>query len=169
MFIPKSNPNVQIARLIADEQNRMGRPLPINTMLVINALKDAPRATVEEISLAVNLTETITKVILEKSVEGGLVEAFGNGKGRGYILSRTVYSDDSQRVGYVLQKDIDKTRHLELIKSLAKENDYISKSDVVQLLHVSESRAYYLIKKLVNANILKVVQKGHYAKYRLIR
>lgn len=168
LFIPKSNPDIQIARMISNEQNRIGRPLPINTLLVLNALKDAPRATVEELALVVNLTETIVKVILEKSVENGLVEAFGNGKGRGYILSRSVYSDDSQRMGYVLQKDIDKTRHLELIQSLARENDFISKSDVVQLLHVSDSRAYYLIKKLVDANVLKVVQKGHYAKYQIV-
>ncbi len=169
LFIPKSSPDIQIARMISNEQNRLGRALPINTLLVLNILKDAPRATVEQISMTINLPESIVKVILEKSVENGLVEAFGNGKGRGYILSRSVYSDNTQRVGYVLQKDIDKKRHLELIESLAKENEYISKSDVVQLLHVSESRAYYLIKKLMDANVLEVVQKGHYAKYRLVR
>ena len=168
LFIPKSNPDIQIARMISNEQNRTGRPLPINTLLVLNALKDAPRATVEELAIVVNLTENIVKIILEKSVENGLVEAFGNGKGRGYILSRSVYSDDSQRMGYVLQKDIDKTRHLELIQSLARENEFISKSDVVQLLHVSEDRAYYLIKKLVETNVLKIVQKGHYAKYQIV-
>ncbi len=168
LFIPKSNPDIQIARMISNEQNRTGRPLPINTLLVLNALKDVPRATVEELAMVVNLTETIVKIILEKSVENGLVEAFGNGKGRGYILSRSVYSDDSQRMGYVLQKDIDKTRHLELIQSLARENEFISKSDVVQLLHVSEDRAYYLIKKLVGTNVLKIVQKGHYAKYQIV-
>jgi len=168
LFIPKSNPDIQIARMISNEQNRTGRPIPINTLLVLNALKDAPRATVEELAIVVNLTETIVKIILEKSVENGLVEAFGNGKGRGYILSRSVYSDDSQRMGYVLQKDIDKTRHLELIQSLARENEFISKSDVVQLLHVSEDRAYYLIKKLVETNVLKIVQKGHYAKYQIV-
>ncbi len=169
LFIPKSNPDVQIAQMISNEQNRIGRPLPINTLLVLNSLKDAPRATVDQISIAINLPETIVKVILEKSVESGLVEAFGNGKGRGYILSRSIYSDNVQRVGYVLQKDIDKKRHLELIESLAKESDYISKADVIQLLHVSESRAYYLIKKLVKSNVLEVVQKGHYAKYRFIK
>lgn len=168
LFIPKSNPDVQIARMISNEQNRTGRPLPINTLLVLNALKDAPRATVEELAIVVKLTESIVKIILEKSVENGLVEAFGNGKGRRYILSRSVYSDDSQRMGYVLQKDIDKTRHLELIQSLARENEFISKSDVVQLLHVSEDRAYYLIKKLVDTNILRIVQKGHYAKYQIV-
>ena len=169
LFIPKSKPDVQIARMISNEQNRIGRSLPINTLLVLNVLKDAPRATVEQIATMVNLQETVVKVILEKAVENGLVEAFGNGKGRGFILSRSVYSDTTQRVGYVLQKDIDKKRHLELIESLAKENEYISKSDVVQLLHVSENRAYYLIKKLIDANILEAVQKGHYAKYRIVQ
>ena len=169
LFIPKSNPDIQIARMISNEQNRLGRPLPINTLLVLNALKDSPRATAEQLSTIVNLTETIIKIILEKSVENGLVEAFGNGKSRGYILARSIYSDGAQRMGYVLQKDIDKKRHLELIKSLAGESEYISKSDVVELLHVSENRAYYLIKKLVDSNVLEAVQKGHYAKYRFIQ
>jgi ATP-dependent DNA helicase RecG len=168
LFIPKSKPDVQIARMISNEQNRLGRALPINTLLVLNVLKDAPRATVEQIAILVNLQETVVKVILEKAVENGLVEAFGNGKGRGFILSRAVYSDTTKRVGYVLQKDIDKKRHLELIESLARENDYISKSDVVELLHVSENRAYYLIRKLIDANVLEVVQKGHYAKYKIV-
>ncbi len=169
LFIPKSNPDIQIARMISNEQNRLGRPLPINTLLVLNALKDSPRATVTQLSATINLPETITKTVLEKSVESGLVEAFGNGKSRGYILARSVYSDGAQRVGYVLQKDIDRRRHLELIISLAKESEYISKADVVELLHVSDNRAYYLIKKLVDKKVLEAVQKGHYAKYRYIQ
>lgn len=168
LFIPRSKPNIQIARLISNEQNRLGRPLPTNTLIVLNMLKDAPRATAEQISNATNLSETIVKVILEKSVEIGFIEAFGNGKNRSYILSPSVYEDHDQRIGYVLQKDIDKKRHLELIKSLAEENEFISKSDVVNLLHVSDSRAYYLIKKLVEEKVLEPIQKGHYAKYRLL-
>ncbi len=166
LFIPKSNPDIQITQMISNEQNRLGRPLTINTLLVLNSLKGAPRATVDEISLNVNLTETVVKNILEKSVENGLVEAFGNGKRRSYLLSRSVYRDNSKRVGYVLQKDIDKARHLELIKALAQDSEYISRSDVIELLHVSKDRAYYLIKKLVDQKFLEVVQKGHYAKYR---
>ena len=169
LFIPKSNPDIQIARMISNEQNRLGRPLPINTLLVLNALKDSPRTTAEQLSSIINLPGTLIKIILEKSVENGLVEAFGNGKSRGYILARSVYSDSAQRVGYVLQKDIDKKRHLELIKSLARESEYISKADVVELLHVSDNRAYYLIKKLVDANVLEAVQKGHYEKYRIVQ
>ena len=33
LFIPRSKPDVQLARIIAKEQNKLGRPLPINTPL----------------------------------------------------------------------------------------------------------------------------------------
>ena len=46
LFIPRSKPDVQLARMIADEQNRLGRPLPINTLFALNILKDIPRSLV---------------------------------------------------------------------------------------------------------------------------
>ena len=67
------------------------------------------------------------------------------------------------------RKDIDKKRHLELIVSLARENKFISKADVVKLLHVDDNRAAYLIRKLVAQKVLEPVQKGRYANYRLVK
>ena len=148
--------------------HRFSHPLPINTLLVLNALKDAPRSSLEQISKRTNLPETVVKVIVEKSVEAGLVEAYGNGINRCFLLSHALYHNKSQRVGYVLQKDIDKARYLELIKSLALENKYISKSDVVNLLHISDNQALYYIQKLIKNGELRAVQKGRYAKYEAI-
>ena len=73
-----------------------------------------------------------------------------------------------EKIGYVQQSDIDETRYLELIISLATKNEYISRGDVVRLLHVSENKAYQLLRKLVKSGMLTLVNKGHYAKYRLI-
>ena len=169
LFIPKTAPDVQLASMISNEQIRLGRPLPINTLLVINMLKDAPRSSIDQVATAANLPESIVKVILEKAVEAGLVEAYGNGKNRCFILSHELYKGKEQSFGYVLQKDIDKKRYLELIKSIAYENQFISKADVVNLLHISGNQALYLIKKLIKSNELRVVQKGRYAKYAAIR
>ena len=168
LLIPRSAPDVQLASIVSNEQARLGRPLPINALLVLNALKDAPRSTLEQISKITNLPETAVKIVAEKSVEAGLVEAYGNGVNRCFLLSHALYHDKSQRAGYVLQKDIDKARYLELIKSLALENEFISKADVVNLLHVSESQALYYIKKLIEKGELRAVQKGRYAKYEAI-
>ena len=167
LFIPRSAPNVQIAEIVSNEQKRLGRPLPINTLLVLNYLKDAPRSDNHQISEALNLSETVVKTVLEKAIESGLVEASGSGRGRNYILSKRVYQEanGNNNIGYVRQMDIDETRYLELIQNLAKNNEYISRSDVVQLLHINESKAYNLLKKLVSDGVLLPINKGRYAKY----
>ena len=84
------------------------------------------------------------------------------------MLSPKVYSTKAAKIGYVRQIDIDETRYPELIINLAKNTDYLSRADVVQLLHVSPSKAYTLLKKLVEQGVLEPVNKGHYAKYKYI-
>lgn len=166
LFIPRCKPDLQLARLIANEQSRLGRPLPINTLLVLNALKDMPRSDVKQLSSALRLSETMVKTILDKAIDHGLVEAFGGGRGRNYAIAHQLYYD-KKNTGYVLQKDIDQTRYLELITTMAQSNEFISRADVVNLLHVTEAQAYTLLKKLVNQEVLQPVNKGRYAKYRL--
>lgn len=171
LFIPRSAPDIQIAEMVSNEQNRLGRPLPINTLLILNYLKDAPRSDIHQISEALNIQETIAKTVLEKSIETGLVEAYGSGRGRSYILSKRVYKEKGgfSNIGYVRQVDIDETRYLELIKNLAQNNEFISRADVVQLLHVNENKAYWLLHKLVKDNAIVPVNRGRYAKYQLKR
>ena len=166
LFIPRCKPDLQLARLIANEQSRLGRPLPINTLLVLNALKDMPRSDVKQLSSALRLSETMVKTILDKAIDHGLVEAFGGGRGRNYAIAHQLYYD-KKNTGYVLQKDIDQTRYLELITTMAQSNEFVSRADVVNLLHVTDAQAYTLLKKLVNQEVLLPVNKGRYAKYRL--
>lgn len=167
LFIPRSNPDIQLAQLIADEQNRLGRPLPINTLLVLNVLKDIPRSDVKQVSEATNLSEVIVKTVLDKAVERGLVEAYGAGRGRNYMLSHKLYQDKQKTIGYVRQRDIDEARYPEMIISMAKSHEFIARADVMKLLHVNSSKAYTLLRDLVNRGLLEPVNKGRYAKYRL--
>ncbi|MBO5128455.1 MAG: AAA family ATPase, partial [Clostridia bacterium] len=167
LFIPRSAPDVQIAQMISNEQIRLGRPLPINTLLILNHLKDAPRSDARQITEALNLPEAVVKTVLEKSIENGLVEAYGSGRSRNYLLAQNVYGDKREKIGYVRQADIDETRHTELILNLAKKNEFISRADVIELLHINENRAYYLLRKLVKNEMLILVNGGRGAKYQL--
>jgi ATP-dependent DNA helicase RecG len=133
---------------------------------VLNALRDMPKSTIRQLSDAINLSETIIKGILDVSIESGIVECFGNGNNRTYILSPKIYKTNSAKIGYVRQVDIDETRYPELILNLAKNTEFLSRADIVQLLHVSPSKAYILLKKLVDQNALIAVNKGHYSKYK---
>lgn len=167
LFIPRSKPDVQLARIISDEQNRLGRPLPINTLLVLNTLKEIPRSDAKQIAQAANLSEVIVKTVLDKAVENGLVEPYGAGRGRNYMLSHKLYQDKSKTIGYVRQKDIDEARYPEMIVNMARKTEFIARADVVNLLHVNEDKAYNLLKGLTRQGVLSMVNKGRYAKYKL--
>ena len=169
LFIPRSKPDVQIAKIIADEQNRLGRPLPLNTLLVLNALRDMPRSDAKQLAAALRLPEAMVRIVLDKTIEQGLVEAYGAGRGRNYMLSHAIYKDRSKMAGYVRQRDIDESRFEELILNLARANEFISRADVVNLLPVKPPKAYNLLRTLVNRGELEPINKGHYAKYRLIK
>ena len=102
-------------------------------------------------------------------IEGGLIEAWGQGGSRTYTLSKSVYVRVGEGIGYVRQADIDKVRHEELILKLAKQNDgVITKRDVEQLLHVGDEQAYRRILKLVQEGKLEKVGAGRATRYLLV-
>ena len=166
LFIPRSNPDIQLASLVSNEQNRLGRPLSLNTLLVLNTLKELPRSTGKQIAAAANLSDAAVKSVLDTCIECGIVDVFGSGRSRTYILSPKVYNTKAKKIGYVHQTDIEEMRYRELIINLAKKNDYISRADVVQLLHVDDGKAYRLLKSLADKKVLEPINKGRYAKYR---
>jgi ATP-dependent DNA helicase RecG len=168
LFLSKSKPDEQLAKLFSDEQRRIGRPLSLSSLLVLNVLKDMPKSNVSQLAERINIQETAIKTILDSSIDHGLVEAYGNGRGRTYILSPKVYKTKEARIGYVRQVDIDESRYSELIINLARTNEYIARADVVNLLHVDDDKAYKLLRKLVDQAMLEPVNKGRYAKYRVI-
>ena len=167
LFIPKSNVDTELAAMIANEQNRIGRALPINTLIVLNTLRDMPKSNIKEIADTAHLLESAVKVTLDRSISAGLVEGFGTGRGKTYMLSHNVFKNKSDTIGYVRQRDIDEVRYKELILNLAERSDFISNSDIRSLLHVESNKAYLLLKELSTEGKLIPVNKGRYSKYRL--
>ena len=167
LMIPKCAPDLQLTKIVVNEQSKNGRPLSINSLLVINALRDTPKSNVYGLSTILNISETIIRTVLDGAIDSGIVEAYGSGRGRTYILSRNIYNLRGDAPGYVRQKDIDELRYPELILSLASSQDYISRTDVMNLLHINGPSAYRELKKLSDNGKLEPIYKGRYAKYRL--
>ena len=84
------------------------------------------------------------------------------------MLTKKAYSTKAAKIGYVRQTDIDEERYNELIMKMAKTNEYIARADVVNLLHVSTSKAYQLLRKLSDEGRLEIINNGHYAKYKIV-
>lgn len=167
MSIPKSVPDVQLYEMIINEQKRSGHPLSLNTLLILNTLKDHPKITVNEISHKTGISEMYIKNIIENMISSGIVDHSGSEKNRNYFLSHKVYNIYEERTGYGTFNKIDESEYPDLIMRHAGENEFITRADVVSLLRVNENKAYKLLRKLADQNRLIPVNKGKYAKYRL--
>lgn len=165
LFIPKGLPDRAFIKMLSEEQKKMGRHLPIHSLLILNALKHLRRATVREIAAEVNLVETKVKGIVESLMESGLLEASGTGRGRYYMLGSKVYKESDETIGYIRQTGIDKLKYKELIMKLAKAQGQVTRANVVELLQVNTSQAYRLLAELTNEKELKLIGSGRYSKY----
>ncbi len=165
-FIPRGLPDKAFVRMISEEQQRLGHPLPIYALLVLNTLKQMHQAALREIAEALKRDESRIKAVVEALVESGLVEAIGNGRGRNYMLSPKAYGRENT-AAYIQQKGIDELRYEELVLELARKQKSIKRADVIALLHVSPAKAFRILQRLVKNQKLTLQGKGAGAYYTL--
>lgn len=169
LYIQRAKPDLSFAKMVADEQNRLGRTLSIYPLMILSALKNERRATVERLVEVTNLTEARIRTSIENLVECGLIEAMGNGKTRTYILSAKVYRESDEAAEYVRQTGIDRIRYPELVIKLAKQqNGIVTKADVGNLLKLTDTQAYMVLKQMVADGVMELACGGRYARYRVL-
>lgn len=167
LFIQRAAPDEAFTKMIYQEKNRLGRSLPINSLLILSILKEERRADIHRIAELTHINEKKSKVALEQLCEAGLVEARGTGRGRTYMLSSKVYLKTSSLIEYERQRDIDSLRQAPLLLQLAERQGFVTRKDAVELLHLAEPQAYRVLKKLVEENKLVLDGKGRGARYLL--
>ena len=169
LFIQRAKADLAFAKMIADEQERQGKPLSIYTLMILSVLKYERRSTVYRIVELTNLSENKVRSAIESMLELGLIEAAGKGKERTYILGKKIYRENKKTIQYIRQTDIDSIRNQELVMKLAETQDgIITKQDVIELLKVSPSQAYAVIKELQKMGKLELLCGGKYAKYKKV-
>lgn len=169
LFIQRAEPDLAFTKMISNEENRLGRSLSINSLLILSALQSQRRLTIAEIAEVTNIGEIRAKAVVEKLVEAGLVDASGNNKARFYILSSKVYKEQDNIVGYVRQTGIDAVKYEAWIMELIqKQGGKITRDNVVELLNVTPPQAYRLLKKMSDKGRIKLVGSGRSAYYELV-
>ncbi|MGN0812489.1 MAG: ATP-binding protein [Candidatus Coproplasma sp.] len=165
LFIPKGPVDREFIRLVSEEQARLGRPLPIYSLLILNVLKQRGKLSLCDIAEELNIAEKRVKLSVEPLVNSGIVESIGSGRGRYYMLGAKYYNAAQKSSVYVRQKGIELIRYEELVMQLAKTKGTVCRSDVEELLHIGNAQAYRVLKKLATDGKLKLVGSGAGAKY----
>lgn len=167
LFLPRIRPDKDVISLVTNYRSEFGHTLSIPALLIINALREMPRARVHEVAELTHLTQAVTRTALGQLIQQGLVEVRESASGRSYRLTASIPG----RLPTAEEDDrpLAQDPPAEIILDLVREKEFVTNAEVTEILGISSSRAYRLLKRLLDAELLERINKGRYAKYRLRR
>lgn len=139
-------------------ENQSKGQLPIDSLIVLAALREQKRLNVEELAVHIQRDTTQTRAVLEKLVESGLIQPHSQGRGRAYTLSPEIYRAQGEEVAYTRQAGFNRMQHEQLVLGHVSHHLKIQRKEVMELCYLSPDQAYRLLKRLVDEKKLK--QKG---------
>jgi ATP-dependent DNA helicase RecG len=150
--------DLDFLELVLREEERTGRPMPLDSLIVLSLLRQERRLTTGDLASSTQKSEQETRAVLERLAESGLVEAHGAGRGRTYTLSVKVYRKAGQKSGYVRQVGFDPIQQEQMVLQYIDTHGSIKRAEVTDLCRISNDQAYRLLKRLKNREL--VIQKG---------
>lgn len=147
VVLPGGESSLKFAALIF-EQDRNGKSLTLDELLILNALYSERRITTHEAGLLTQKGTNAAKSTLERLVERGLVQGVGEKGGRHYMLSSQVYKQLNESSEYVRAKGVDRIQQEQMVISWFKVHPRITRADVMDLCSLSKSQATRLLQSM---------------------
>ena len=146
-------------QLVVEQENRQaGTALPIDSLIVLAALREQKRLSIESLAAHIHRDGTQTRRTLERLIEAGLIQAHGQTRNRSYTLSVNLYRAQGQQVAYTRQAGFSRLQHEQLVLAHAKHHGRIQRNEVMELCYLSEDQATRLLTRLKNEG--KLIQHG---------
>jgi len=147
--------DLAFVRMVLQEEARQNSALPVETLMILTALREARRLSVADLAKPLQCSSAQTTKLLEPLVESGLVQAHGNGRGRQYTLSPQVYRSLGQSKEYTRQVGFDQLQQVELIKNYVRQEGRIKREDVASLCRLTLRQATYRLGQMEKAGQLQ--------------
>jgi ATP-dependent DNA helicase RecG len=136
-------------KLLIEEEKRRGKDaLPIDSLIVLAALRDQRRLGTDALARHMQRDVSQARRILQHLVEAGLVHAYGSTRSRTYTLSADVYQAKGEQVAYTRQAGFSKLQHEQMVMNYTEQHGEIRRRDVIELCHLSASQAANLLKRM---------------------
>ena len=141
-------------RMVLQEGAREQEPLPVETLLVLTALRHARRATAADLAVALQRSEAQAAGICERLTERGLLQARSNGRQRDFMLHPQVYRALGQHAEYVRQAGYEPFQQTEMIRAFVVSKGSIRREQVADLCRLAPREAGRLLGRLVRSGVL---------------
>lgn len=147
--------DLAFVRMVLKEEARQNGALPVETLLVLTALREARRMSAADLGGHLQCTAAHASKLIEPLVESGLIQAHGTGRGRQYTLSPQVYRELGQSMEYTRQAGFDNLQQVELIKNYVRQEGRIKREDVATLCRISLRQASYRLTQMEKSGQLQ--------------
>lgn len=147
--------DLAFVRMVLHEEARQNGPLPVETLLVLMALREARRMSAADLASHLQCAPAQAIKLIEPLTESGLIQAHGSGRGRQYTLSPQVYKQLGQGAEYARQAGFDGLQQVELIRNLVRQQTRIKREDVIALCRLSPRQASHKLEQMVAAGVLE--------------
>ena len=152
-------------RMVIEQEEKSG-DIPIDALIILSHLRHERRLTTSDLTAYTQKTEQATRTAIEKLVEAGLVEAYGQGRGRTYTLSAKVYRQSGQKAAYIRQAGFDPIQQEQMVLAFIDKHGSIKRGDVAELCRLSLPQAYHFLKKLEKQGKIKQTGKMRHTVYK---
>ena len=134
-------------QLVVEQEKAQGH-LPINSLIVLSALRDQKRTDLDELATLIQQDISLAKRTVEHLVEAGLLEAHGKTRGRTYTLSAAMYKAKGDKVAYTRQAGFSRLQNEQMVLSHVHHHGRVQRQEVMDLCHLSKDQATRLLKAL---------------------
>ncbi len=163
--LPGGEADLPLLRVVIEEENRRQSQLPVESLIALAQLRHERRIDTTTLAQAIQRDEASARSVLERLVEAGLVEAHGVKKGRTYTLGPQIYRELGQSADYVRQAGFNLIQQEQMVLSYVKTHGKITRQEAIELCRISEDQATRLLRRLTDAQQLKLVGQRRGAHY----
>lgn len=153
--LPGGPANLSITRWVLDQEAQRGAPLSLSELQVLAELYRERRATTAELARLLQRTDGETRSLLTRMVERGWLEPRGDGKGRSWHLSATVYRVLEAPAGYVRVRGFDPLQQEQMVLKYVDSYGHITRSQVADLCSLAPAQATRLLRRLTEEGKLE--------------
>ncbi len=158
LHLATADADLKFLRLVVEEENRQGKSLPIDSLIILATLRDAKRLSTNEVATIIQRTPAQTRKTLEVLNELGLIQAHGANRSRNYILAPSVYQAIGQKAEYTRQVGFSTLQNEQFVLNFAAQHGQIKRSNVMELCRLTKDQASRLLQKLRDQG--QLVQHG---------
>jgi ATP-dependent DNA helicase RecG len=152
--LPGGDADLGVLQIVIEQENRLGHPLPVDSMIALCLLRDEIQTDAERLSRLIQRDESAARRVLERLSQAEMVQAHGSGRTRFYTLNGAVAKalgrsgNESRQTAAVLQE-----RARKVLAHVAV-HGRITRKDAAALFQISDDQASRLLRKLALDNKL---------------